>query len=130
VNKDKRLPLNRASDAVLEELRQLREQVNDLCGNNTDKNREFLQCLLRMIDDVCDLRFSSSEGPSQGEHAEQQGPKTSVSVDAASSSGGSRGISNRINFASRSTAVTRGLFSGTQTSEGEDGFESASFISF
>jgi hypothetical protein len=130
VIKDKRLPLNRASDAVWEGLAQLREQVNDLCGKNTGKNREFLQRLLRMIDDVCDLRFSSSEDPSQGEHAEEQGPKTSVSVDAASSSGGSRGISNRINFASRSTAVTRGLSSGTQTSEGEHGFESASFISF
>jgi hypothetical protein len=129
VIKDKRLPLNRASDAVWEGLGQLREQVNDLCGKNTGKNREFLRRLLRTVDDVCDLRSSTSEGPSKREHVEEQGPKTSVVANSTSSSGATRGTGDRFSVASESTAVTRGPSSGTQTSEGEDGFGSESSLS-
>jgi hypothetical protein len=129
VVEDRRLPLNRASDTIWEALGRLREQVNDLCGKNTSKDGDFLQRLLRMIDDVHNHRFSGSEGPSQSELAEEQGPKILVTVNSTSSSGKSRGIRNRSSFASESTAVTRGPSSGTQTSEDEDGFGSASPLS-
>jgi hypothetical protein len=128
VIKDKRLPLNRASDAVWEGLGELREQVDDLCGNNTGKNREFLQRLLRMIDEVYDLRFSDSGGPTQSEPVEDQSPKTSLAVDTTSSSVEPRGISNLFSFASESTAVTSEPSSGTQASEAEVGFGSASTL--
>jgi hypothetical protein len=83
--------LDRASDSVWEAIGQLREQVDDLCGDNTGKNREILQRLLRMIDDVRNLAFPGSEGLSQ---SEEQGPKTSTAVNLTSSSvEESRGIS-------------------------------------
>jgi hypothetical protein len=123
VIEDKRLPLNRASYLVWEALGQHREQVNDLCHKNTGADREILHRLLRMIDDVLDLRFSGSEGFSRSEPAEEQDPKTSAAVNSASYSWGSRGISNRSSSASKSIAVAIGPSSGTQSGEGEFGRE-------
>ena len=120
---DKRLPLNRASYLVWEALGQHREQVNDLCHKNTGGDREILHRLLRMIDDVLDLRFSGSEGFSRSEPAEEQDPKTSAAVNSASYSWRSRGISNRSSSASKSIAVVIGPSSGTQSGEGEFGRE-------
>ena len=120
---DKRLPLNRASYLVWEALSQHREQVNDLCHKNTGGDREILHRLLRMIDDVLDLRFSGSEGFSRSELAEEQDPKTSAAVNSASYSWRSRGISNRSSSASKSIAVAIGPSSGTQSGEGEFGRE-------
>jgi Family of unknown function (DUF6535) len=120
---DKRLPLNRASYLVWEALGQHREQVNDLCHKNTGGDREILHRLLRMIDDVLDLRFSGSEGFSRSELAEEQDPKTSAAVNSASYSWRSRGISNRSSSASKSIAVAIGPSSGTQSGEGEFGRE-------
>ncbi len=119
----KRLPLNCASDSVWEALDGLREQVGDLCGQNTGKDKEILQRLLGRIEYVLKLRFSSSERPSQSELVKERGPKTPpVAASSMPSSGESRGVSNRFNFASESTAVTGGPSSGTQTSRDEDGF--------
>ena len=50
VFKDERLPLNRASDIVWEELGQLRELVNELCAKKTGKDRELLERLLQIIE--------------------------------------------------------------------------------
>ena len=80
---DKRLPLNHASNIVWEALDQRREQVNDLRCKNSGGDREILHRLLRMIDDVLDLRFSGSEGFSQSELSEEH-RNTSVAVDSAS----------------------------------------------
>ena len=123
VIEDKRLPLNRASYLVWEALGQHREQVNDLCHKNTGGDREILHRLLRMIDDVLDLRFSGSEGFSRSEPAEEQDPKTSAAVNSASYSWRSRGINNRSSSASKSIAVVIGPSSGTQSGEGEFGRE-------
>jgi Family of unknown function (DUF6535) len=54
VIEDKRLPLNGASYIVWEALDQWREQVNGLCNKNTGGDREILDRLLRMTDDVLD----------------------------------------------------------------------------
>jgi hypothetical protein len=118
---NKRLPLNRASDAVWERLGQLREQVNNLHGKITGKDIEILQDLLLMIDDVYNLRISGLEGPSQSEAAKEQDPKT-LSPE------GSHGISDQFRFASEFTAVTRGRSSHTPTIEVKDGFGRASFL--
>ena len=113
--------LNRPSDEVWGEVGQMRGQVEDLLWKNAGQDREILQELLQMIDDVCNpriLRFSGSEGTTQGDPAEEQGRKTSVSVNLPSSSE-LRGASIQPGFACESTVVSgRGLFSGTQTSEG------------
>jgi hypothetical protein len=126
-----RLLLDRPSDKVWGDVGQLRKQVHDLLGKNAGKDREIkiLQDLLQMIDDVCNLRFSGSEGPSQIEPSEEQGRKTSVGVNSRLSLGESRGISDQRSFASESTAVHGGgPSSGTQTSEGEVGFGRASSL--
>ncbi len=125
-----RPPLNRASDSVWEALNRLREQVGDLCGKNTGKDKEILQRLLGRIEDVLKLRFSSSEHPSQSELVKEKGPKTPVAASSMSSSGESRGISDRSGIASKSTAVTGGPSRGTQTSGGGDGFGRASSLLF
>jgi hypothetical protein len=130
VIEDKRLPLYRASNIVWEALGQRRERVNDLCHKNTGGDREILHRLLRIIDDVLDLRFSGSEGFSQSELVEEQNLKTSLAMNSASYSWWSRGISNRSSFASKSTAVATGPSSGTQSSESEGGFARENFIRF
>ena len=123
-----RLRLNHPSDEVWGEVGQMQKQVEDLLGRNAGKDREILQELLQMIDDVLDLRFSGSEGASQEDPAEEQGRKTSVSVNLPSSSE-LRGASIQRGFASESTVVSgRGLSSGTQTSEGGFGFGCASSL--
>ena len=123
-----RLRLNHPSDEVWGEVGQMQKQVEDLLGRNAGKDREILQELLQMIDDVLDLRFSGSEGTSQEDPAEEQGRKTSVSVNLPSSSE-LRGASIQRGFASESTVVSdRGLSSGTQTSEGGFGFGCASSL--
>jgi hypothetical protein len=114
-----RLRLYPPSDAVWGELDQLRKQVNDLCGNNTGDDRGMLQELLRMIDDVCNHRFSNTEGPSQSNPTEKQGPKTSV--NSTLSSGELRAISDRLCFVPESTTVTGRPSTGSRTSEGEIG---------
>ena len=125
VVKNTRLPLNRASDTVWEEVGQLRKQVDDLCGKKTGSDRKILRRLLRMIDNVCSHRSSGSEGRSKSEPADERDPKTSVALDPTSSSGDLRDFSHRFSSGSESTAVMRGLSGGTQTREGEDGFEGA-----
>jgi hypothetical protein len=105
-----RLPLDRASDAVWDEVDQLRKQAEDLCAKNTGKNRKILRRLLRMIDDVWNHRSSDSEGRSK---LAEQGPETSAAP-------------NRFSSGSESTAVMGEL--STQTSEGEDGFGGARFL--
>ena len=117
-----RLRLNRPSDEVWGKVGQMRKQVKEFLGRIARKDREILQELLQMIDDVLDLRFSGSEGTSQGDPAEEQGRKTSVSVNLPSSSE-LRGASIQRSFASESTAVSGGGPSrGTPISEGEVGF--------
>lgn len=114
---------NPPSGAVWEGLRQLREQVNDLCGNNAGKDKKILQRLLGMIDEAEQLRVSGCEDPAQCELAGVQGPETSVVVNPTLSSVESRATTRQMSFASESTAVTVG-----QMSEGEDGFEGASSL--
>ena len=99
VTENKRLPLKRATDVVWDALGQLRGQVNELCVKNTVKDRKLLERLLRMIDKVFHLRSSGSMDSGQSEPAEK-----------------------RCSFGSDSTAVSGGLSSDMQTSEGEDGF--------
>ena len=128
VIEDNRLPLDHASNAVWKEQGRLRQQVNELCGKYTGDDKEFLERLLRMIDSVFHLRFSGSEGPPQRDSAEEQGPKSLVSMNSPTSSGepnGTRNL-NRFSDASGSTAVTRGPSSVTQTSEGDGGLERTS----
>jgi hypothetical protein len=122
--KKKCLPFDRASNTAWEALGQLREQVNDLCGKNKDMDKEILQRLLRMIDDVFNCRVSGSEGPSQREPAGEQDPDNSVAVKPTLSS---HRISDQFSSASQSTGTeaTRG---GTQSSEGKDDFERASSL--
>ncbi|KAF8468057.1 hypothetical protein DFH94DRAFT_776869 [Russula ochroleuca] len=79
----------------------------------------MLQELLRMIDDVCNHRFSNTEGPSQSNPTEKQGPKTSV--NSTLSSGELRAISDRLCFVPESTTVTGRPSTGSRTSEGEIG---------
>ena len=120
-----RLRVNHPSDEVWGEVGQMRKQVEDLLGRNAGEDREILQELLQMIDDVCNLRFSGSEG---GDPAEEQGRKTSVSVNLPSSSE-LRGASIQRSFASESTAVSGGGPSrGTPISVGEVGFGCASSL--
>ena len=119
VIKNKRLPLNRASDTVWEALSQLRQQVNELCGKNKGKDKKILRRLLRAIDHVYNVR--REESPIQTEPAEEQDPKTSVAVNSASSSGESRAILNRLSSVSESTEASGGPSGDTQTGEGEDG---------
>ena len=105
---EERLNLNRPSDTVWGDIGQLRKQVNDQSDNNTGEggeDREILQKLLQMIDEL-------------REPADEQGRKTSVGVDATSES---HDTSNRFSSASESTAVTGGQSSSTQISGGEDG---------
>ena len=125
-----RLLSNPPSGAVWEALCQLREQVNDLCGNNTGKDEKILQDLLRMIDDVNNLRVSGLEGAAQSELAdsEEQGPETSALVKPTLSSGESSATTRQFSFASESTAVAGGRSSSTPISEGEDGFGGASSL--
>jgi hypothetical protein len=125
---DKRLSWQRASDMVWNELSQLRQQVNELCGKYTGEDSKILQGLLRTVDDVHNLRFTGPESPSQSQPAEEQGPNASVPVHLTSFSGESPMISNRISFASESTAVSGGPSSGTETSEGEDSFGRARLL--
>jgi hypothetical protein len=117
---DQRLPLNGASDTVWEDLDRLRKQVNDLCGatsggtrdtgnvGNADEEGELLQPLLRRIDDVRNLRVTRSESPSHSGHAEERPNAVSQRVEV------NRGQS-------RSTPTT-------EASEGEHGFESATYL--
>jgi hypothetical protein len=125
VVQEKQLPLNRASGTVWDALRQLQDQVNDLCGKSTDNDRVILRRLLRMIKDTYELRFSSfgSGGPSQIGPAGEHGPRTPVVLNLTSPSGKSPGISN---FTSEFTGGPP--TSGTQTREGENGFERASSL--
>ena len=111
-----RLPLNRPSDPVWGKVDRLRKQVKDLCGNITGDDREILQELLRTIDCVGNLRFSGSEGPGQCDPAEEQGCETLVAVDSTLPLGESHDISNRSSSAFKSTAVTGGQSSSSQTS--------------
>jgi hypothetical protein len=112
-----RLRLNRPSDEVWGKVGQMRKQVEDLLGKNAGEDRETLQELLHMIDDVCNLRLS------QGDPAKEQGRKTSVSVNLPSYSE-LRGAGNQRSFASGTTA-----FSGEgSTSEGEVGSGCASSL--
>jgi hypothetical protein len=121
-----RVPLDRTSDAVREKLVHLRKQVNDLLlGKNSGEDKEILEDLLRMIDDV----FSGSEGLSQSEPAEERGTKTLVTVNPTFFLREPRGISDRpTSPASESTVVSGGPSSGTQAGDGEDRFERASSL--
>jgi hypothetical protein len=103
------LPLDRISDPVWEAIDQLREQVDGLRGKNKGKDRGILRRLLRMIDDVAISVAKHSTSPS--ESGEPPGVR-----------------SHQFSFASESTAVTGGPSRGSQTSEGEDGFGSASSL--
>ncbi|KAI0290609.1 hypothetical protein BC826DRAFT_1026319 [Russula brevipes] len=49
---DQRHPLNRASEEVWGELVRLRDQVGNIYGRSTDKDRDDLRHLLEIIDDV------------------------------------------------------------------------------
>jgi hypothetical protein len=93
---DKRLPLNSASDSVWEALRQLQNQVNDLCGKVTGKDRQedrvILRRLHRMIKEVYALRSFGSKDPGQSGPAGEQGLRTSPAVILTSPSGESPGI--------------------------------------
>jgi hypothetical protein len=123
VVQEKQLPLNRASGTVWDALRQLQDQVNDLCGKNTGKDRVILRRLLRMIKEVYRFSSSGSGGPGQIGPAGEHGPRTPVDLNVKSPSGKSPGISN---FTSEFTGGPPA--SGTQTREGENGFERASSL--
>ena len=121
VSDKERLNQNRPSDTVWGDIDQLRKLVNDQSDNNTGEgreDREILQRLLRMIDDVRQLR---AEGADQSEPAEEQGRNTSVGVDATSESHWHDSSNRRFSSASESTAVTGGQSSSTQISGDEDG---------
>ena len=117
VIKNRRLPLNRASDTVWEALSQLRQQVNDLYGKNTGKDKKTLRRLLRAVDYVYNLR--REESLVQSEPAEGQDPKSPA---VANSSSFSESRHNRFGFASESIAVSGGPSIGALTGECEDGF--------
>ena len=99
--------LDRVSNPVSEALGRLQKKVDGLRVENKGKDEEILQRLLRMIDGVT----------------------ISVARHSTSLSAESTGIrSKQFSFASDSTVATGGPFSGSQNSDGEDGFESASFL--
>jgi hypothetical protein len=126
VVEEKQLPLHRASGTVWEVLRQLQDQVNDLCGKNTGSDRVILRRLLRMIKDVYGLRSSGSGHPGQSGPVEEQNSRTPVALDLMSPPGELPGVSN---VASESTAVAGGPPGGTQAREGENECESSLFNS-
>jgi hypothetical protein len=104
VIKNTHLSLDRVSNPVSEALSQLREEVDGLRDKNKGKDEEILQRLLRMIDGVT----------------------ISVARHSTSLSAESTGIrSKQLSSASESTA---GPSSGSQNSDGEDSFESASSL--
>jgi hypothetical protein len=109
---DQRLPLNGASDTVWKDLDRLRKQVTDLCGATSggigDTGKELLHHLLRKIDDVRNLRVTRSEGPSHSGRAEE-GPSSAVPR-------------TEVGSGSSSSTPT------TETSEGEHGFERATYL--
>ena len=118
--KNRRLPLNRASDMVWGAIDQLRQQVNDLRGKNKGKDKKTLQHLLRAIEDVDILR--REESPIQSDPAEERNPNNSVAANPTSSSGEPRAIpnTNRLSSVSESTAASGGLSGDSQTREGAD----------
>ena len=107
-----RPPLVGASDTVWEELDRLREQVEDFRGSTSrgtgDTGEEGK--LLSRIDDVRGLRVTLSEGPSHSRHAEERSRSVAQGVE--------------IIGASSSNLVHRT----TKTSEGEHGFECATYL--
>jgi hypothetical protein len=114
---DQRPPLNRASGTVWNDLDRLREQVEGLCGvtsggtddiGNAGEKRELLQRLLWKIDDVRNLRDTRSEGPSHSGHAEERPSAVPWGVE--------------VNGGSPTSAQA------TETSEGEHGFEGATYL--
>ncbi|KAI0267238.1 hypothetical protein BGY98DRAFT_1025526 [Russula aff. rugulosa BPL654] len=90
---DQLLPLNGASDTVWEDLRQLRKQVEGLCGaisggtgdtgnaGDAGEEGELLQTLLRRIDDVRNLRVVT-HGPEA--RSEPSGTTSSERASATS----------------------------------------------
>ena len=83
---DQRLPLNRASDKVWEDLDRLGEQVEGLCeatSGNADEKGELLHSLLRKVNDARNLR---SESPSDAEERPSSIVSQRVEVDAGSPS--------------------------------------------
>jgi hypothetical protein len=119
---DQRMPLNRASDAVWEDLDRLQEQVEDLCGvtsggtsetgnaGNAGEERELLQRLLWRIGDVRYRRVTRSEVPSHSGHAKER----------------RSAVSQRFEVIAESSSST--LAPNTDTSEGEYGFEGATYL--
>ena len=118
LTEDQRFPFYLASDTVWEELGRLRGQVKDLCGKNIGEDREILQRLLGIIDDVNNLRMSGSKDPSECEVPDEQNVKVLATANSTSFSCESRGVSNRFSFVSDSTTA----IGCAQTSEGGDVF--------
>ena len=127
VIENRRLPLNRASDTVWEGLGRLREQVEQLCRNSSDEDREILRHLLWIIGDAFNCR---GEGPSLRELAEEHGQNIPAAVDPTSS-GRSSGVSNLARSAPGPTAATSVEPStGTETGEGGSYFIRATSFYF
>ena len=114
---DQRPPLNGASNLVWEDLDRLREMVDGLCGatsggtgciGKVDEEGELLQCLLRRIDNVRNLRVTRSGGPSHSGHAEERPSAVSQRVEV-----------NRGQSSSMPTSETTG---------GEHRFEGATYL--
>ena len=124
-----RLPLNRASDTVWEELGRLREQVKELCRKSSGEDKVTLRQLLLIIGDAFN---TSEEGPSSSGLSNGQAPIIPpVAVDPTTSSGRSSGIPNLPSSAPGSTAATTvGPSTGTETGEGEGYFMRATSFYF
>ena len=106
---DQHLPLNRASDQVWERVDRLRTEVNHLCSNLCDEDRDRLKPLLVMIDEI---RPRSQTELMSNERADAQVP-----VTPASPPWKQHGRVDRSNVSSKSTETTRGLSEATLTSE-------------
>ena len=120
-----RLPLNRASYAVWEEVCRLRGQIKDICRKSSGMDREILLQMHLTIDDAFN---SSEEGPSSSELAREQGQNILVVVDPTSL-GRSSGIPNLPSKPSSfpgstadAVATIVGPSTGTETGGGEGYF--------
>jgi len=106
---DQHLPLNRASDQVWERVDRLRTEVNHLGSNLSGEERDRLNPLLEMIDEI--LPRSQTE-LMPNERADAQVPVTPASPPWKQDD-----RVDRSNFSSESTETTRGLSGATLTSE-------------
>jgi hypothetical protein len=122
---NERPALDRASVQVWEKLGTLQGEVIRLCDKLSSKDRDKLQPLLKLLDDVC-TPASKERSSSSSEHASAEGSGTSTSL-LRKQRGSIRGWS----LSSDTTAVSGGQSGATPTSEDKfGGMSSSQFLEF